>query len=179
VRVADPDGGITDRDFELFVNQTNGPPVIFHQPTNMSITPGTPVTLRVIATGPGQLRYQWQRDGQDLIGRTDATLVIASAAASDRGEYRVKVTNSEGTTTSASAQLNVLEGTRILSIRRTGSTVELTFGTIAKQRYFVEFQDALGTGWTALTSVLGTGGVMTVVDPAAGGSTRFYRVRIQ
>ena len=89
------------------------------------------------------------------------------------------MTNSEGTTTSAPAQLNVLEGTRILSIRRTGSTVELTFGTIPKQRYSVEFQDAVGTGWTGLPSVLGTGGVMTVVDPAAVGSTRFYRLRIQ
>jgi hypothetical protein len=179
VRAADPDGGISVRDFELFVHQTNGPPVIFQQPTNQSVTPGTPVTLRVAATGPGQLTYHWQRDGQDLIGQTNASLNIASAAPSDRGEYRVMVGNAEGTTTSAAAQLNVLEGTRITSIRRIGSTAELTFGTIAKQRYFIEFENVLGTGWTALPSVLGTGGVMTTVDSSAGASARFYRVRIE
>jgi len=179
VRAADPDGGITTRDFELFVQQTNGPPVIFQQPAALSVVPGTPVILRVIATGPG-LTYRWQRDGQSVPGQTNATLNITLAAPADRGEYRVMVINSEGTTTSAPAQLNVLEGTRILGLRRAGSsTVELTFGTIAKQRYFVEFQNILGTAWTALPSVVGTGGVMTIVDPAAGSNSRFYRVRIE
>jgi hypothetical protein len=163
----------------LFVHQTNGPPVIFQQPTNQSVTPGTAVTLRVVATGPGGLSYQWQREGQDLVGKTNASLNIASAAASDRGEYSVRVSNAQGTTTSAPAQLNVLEATRILSIRRTGSTAELTFGTIAQQRYFVEFENAVGTGWTPLPSVVGTGGIMTVTDPSASASTRFYRVRIE
>ena len=180
VRVADPDGESSSRDFEFFVHQTNGPPIIVQQPSGLSVTPGTPVTLRVIATGPGRLTYHWQRDGQDLIGQTNAILNLASAATSDRGEYRVRVTNGEGTVTSAPAQLNVLEGTRILSLRRTGSgTAELTFGTIPKQRYFVEFQNVPGTAWTALPSVVGTGGVMTVIDPAAGSNTRFYRVRIE
>jgi hypothetical protein len=75
--------------------------------------------------------------------------------------------------------LNVLEGTRILSVKRVGGTAEVRFGTIPKQRYFVEFQNSIGTSWTALPEVLGTGNVMTVIDPAAAVSSRFYRVRVE
>jgi uncharacterized repeat protein (TIGR01451 family) len=179
VEVADPQGGIAVRDFQFTVNQTSGPPAIIHQPQSQSVTLGSPVTLQVIATGPGTLIYQWERNGQALTDKTNALLAIAAAAGADRGEYRVVIANAEGSTTSAPAQVQVVEETRILTLRRVGDTVELTFGSVVGQQYFVEFQDSLGTTWSALPAVAGIGNVLTVIDSGATGNSRFYRVRVE
>ena len=179
VDVADAQGGVTTREFELFVHQTNGAPLIIHQPQSQVATVGSLVRLRVIAKGPGNLAYQWQRDNEDLIDQTNATLTIQSAAGSDRGNYRVRVSNSEGAILSDVARLTVLEATRVLSLVRVAETIELTFATIVGQEYFVEFEDSLGAGWTALPAVAGTGGVVSVIDPAPSESSRFYRVRVE
>ena len=179
VEVADADGGITTREFELFVHQTNGAPLILRQPESQVATVGSLVRLRVIAKGPGGLTYQWQRDNQDLSDQTNATLTIPAAAGSDRGEYRVRVSNPEGAILSEPARLLVLESTRILSLVRTGEAVELMFETINGQSYFVEFEDSVGAGWTSLPEVVGAGAIVTVTDPIATGPVRFYRVRVE
>lgn len=179
VQVDDGDGGVTTRQLELTVHQTNGPPVIALQPMSQVVHLGSAFTLRVVATGPGPLLYQWQHDGQDLDGQTNATIAVTSSAGSDRGEYRVIITNGEGSVTSAIAQVAILEGTRILSLTRIVDTVELTFRTVVGQSYFVEFQDSLGPAWTALPAVDGTGGIVTATDPAATGNIRLYRVRVE
>jgi uncharacterized repeat protein (TIGR01451 family) len=178
VEVTDPDGGITVRDFEFTVNQASGPPVILQHPQSQVVMVGSPVTLRVVATGQ-RLTYQWQHDGRDLPDETNAVLTIASATGANRGNYQARVSNVKGSVTSLPAQLRVLETTRILSLTRTGGTVELTFLTIVGQRYFVEFQNSLGAGWTALPEVAGTGEMVTVTDPSPAASSRFYRVRIE
>jgi hypothetical protein len=50
---------------------------------------GTPITLTATATGPALATYQWQRNGIDLTGATNASLVLTSGW----GVYRVRVTN--------------------------------------------------------------------------------------
>ena len=179
VAVEDPDGGVTHREFELVVHPTNGAPLIVRQPEAQALTIGAPLRLRVIAKGPGKLSYQWRRAGVELPNATNAVFDIAAVAGTDRGEYRVRVTNEEGSVLSEAAQVTILETTRILSIRRNEQTVELTFNTISGQRYFVEFQDALDAGWTALPEALGTGDIVTVIDDNATAATRFYRVRVE
>lgn len=179
VEIADPDGGVTTRDFELTVSPTNGAPLIVWQPEDQALTAGSPLRLRVIAKGPGKLRYQWQRDSLELTDQTNSVLAIAAAVGADRGEYRVRITNDEGTVLSDPARVTVLEGTRILSIKRIAETVELTFPTVSVQRYIVEYRDSLDIPWTAFPEVTGTGGILTFTDPAAPGATRFYRVRVE
>ncbi|HKQ40512.1 MAG TPA: immunoglobulin domain-containing protein, partial [Verrucomicrobiae bacterium] len=179
VAVADTNGGVTTREFELTVHPTNGAPLIVRQPEQQTLTLGAPLKLRVIAKGPGPLRYQWQHEGVELLDQTNSIFALAAVAGSDRGDYRVRISNDEGTVLSEPARVNVLEGTRILSIRRIAGTVELTFSTISVQHYVVEYQDSLDAPWTALPELTGTGGIVTVTDPAAAGSKRFYRVRVQ
>ena len=179
VSVADPNGGVTIRDFELTVHPTNGAPIIVRQPQDQSLTVGSPLNLRVIAKGPGRLRYQWQHDTLELPDQTNAVLNIAAVAGIDRGQYRVRISNDEGSILSAAARVAVLEGTRILSIQRLAQTVKLSFGTILGQKYFVEHRDSLDAPWSAFPEVAGTGGIVTFTDPAAPEATRFYRVRIE
>jgi hypothetical protein len=125
------------------------------------------------------LGYQWQKNGQDLTDQTNAVFAIAAAVGADRGEYRVTVANGEGSAISQPADVNVFETTRILSLQRTGSTVEINFGTVVGQQYFVEFQESLGMAWTPLPGVAGTGDVVIVIDSNAAGNSRFYRVRME
>ncbi len=176
VQAADPQGGITSTTFELAVNQTSGLPVIALQPQSQTVTNGSPVTFRVVATGPGTLRYQWQRNGANLSGQTNAAMVIAGAQRADSADYQVVVSNTGGSVTSAAAQLRVYVPAQYLSLVRTGTTARITFTTVTAQVYTVEYTDNLATGrWSLLTTVVGTGGAVTVTDSAATVPARFYR----
>src|SRR5439155_4729664 len=63
LHVQDGDGAIAERSFEVLVDQTNGPPEIAVDPVGGTFAAGIPLQLRVIATGPGPLKYRWQRNG--------------------------------------------------------------------------------------------------------------------
>jgi len=83
-------------------------PMIVAQPVATSANAGDAVTLSVGAIGvPSALTYQWRKDGVDLPGATGTSYVLASAAGHDRGTYTVAVTNTAGTTLSASVALTV------------------------------------------------------------------------
>ncbi len=82
-------------------------------PQGQTVLEGASVNLRVSATANGTLSYQWKKDGQDLSGKTTATLGFGAVALSDAGSYTVVVTNTlNGTTataTSSAATLTVNE----------------------------------------------------------------------
>ena len=76
------------------------------QPVSQTSCPGTSVTLTVTVSGDTP-SYQWQKDGQDLVGETSATLTIASVTAKDAGSYTCVVTNACSNVTSSPAVLTV------------------------------------------------------------------------
>jgi alpha-tubulin suppressor-like RCC1 family protein len=82
-------------------------PVINTQPASLSVTTGTGASFTVAATGEGTLTYQWRKNGAAITGATSATYSIATTTAGDAANYTVDVTNSWGTTTSATAALTV------------------------------------------------------------------------
>ena len=87
----------------------SGPVVIQEQPVAaVSVRVGSNVTFRAVASGFGTLNYQWQLDGTNLAGATIPSLTISNVQISDEGLYRVLVSNSYGTVTSAVATLSVL-----------------------------------------------------------------------
>jgi hypothetical protein len=45
------------------------------------------------------------------------------------------------------------------------------------KKHQMEFRVAGLTAWTALPLVAGNASILTLTDPAAGGTQRFYRVR--
>jgi hypothetical protein len=87
-------------------------PTINTQPTNATVCAGSNASFFVFATG-GTLSYQWQVDQgtgfSDISGATNFSYTASSVTSGMSGYvYRVKVTNTSGTTTSNSATLTVL-----------------------------------------------------------------------
>ena len=84
------------------------PPVIVTQPISRSVFAGATVTFSVAASGEPPLRYQWQKNGADVPGETNASLVLSSVNAASQGSYRARVENIVGATVTVAAQLVLL-----------------------------------------------------------------------
>lgn len=87
--------------------QTPTKPVITQGPTGRTIYPGGLLDLTVAATG-GQLQYQWQQGGSNLLGATSSSYVVSSAGASNAGVYQVTVSNSLGVVPAGPVTVNVI-----------------------------------------------------------------------
>ncbi len=180
VTVTDAGGSSASDTFVVTVRQVIHPPVIVTDPSGQTVVAGATVLLRVTALGTAPLAYLWQREGVDVPGGTNATLMLAGVTAANAGSYRVRVSNAAGSATSAAAQLRVLVSPFITSIRRIGPAIEISFTTEAGLVYAVEFKDAADSVlWMALPGVTGRGGIVTVVDPSGPRPHRIYRVRVE
>jgi hypothetical protein len=93
-------------------------PRFLTQPVGGDAVQGETVTLSVWADGSSPLAYQWQRNGEDIPGATEATLVLTAIGAAQAGEYRVLVSNNAGTALSDIAAIDVFE--RIPGLFNTG-----------------------------------------------------------
>lgn len=94
------------------------------------------------------------------------------------GPQLVTVTATAGGLQSGSRQLDVLddEAPPRLSIMRSGTTVTVTWTTLAGTAYVLEGTDALNGGWTNLSgTVTATGSSLAVTNPLPAGQG-FYRV---
>ena len=78
------------------------------QPASQTVTAGQPVTFSVTATGTAPFTYQWQKNNSNISGATSSTYTLSATVSGDNGAtFRVIVTNSAGSATSASATLTV------------------------------------------------------------------------
>jgi len=84
------------------------PPAITTPPSGLSATLGGSLVLRVTATGLPAPTYQWYRDGDALAGATSGELRLRNLTEADAGAYTVRVSNSAGSITSASAMVAVV-----------------------------------------------------------------------
>jgi uncharacterized membrane protein YdfJ with MMPL/SSD domain len=81
------------------------------------------------ATGSGPIAFQWQFDGTNLPGATNATLILSNITPAQAGKYSVVVSNSFGTTQSSNVLLSVAASVEALPASQTvfvGSTVSLS-----------------------------------------------------
>src|SRR5690606_4229406 len=72
------------------------PPAISTHPQPQIVAAGATATFSVTVSGTAPFQYQWQKNGLDLPGMNNATLVISGAETSDEGDYSVVVSNSAG-----------------------------------------------------------------------------------
>lgn len=83
-------------------------PVISTAPANRSVALGQTASFTVMATGTPAPTYQWQMNGSDIAGATSASYTTPAATGADSGAaFRVVVSNSAGSVTSAAATLTV------------------------------------------------------------------------
>lgn len=126
--------------FLAAVNAGFGQPTITNQPQPQIVAVGSNATFTVGATGTGSLSYQWQKftddEWPDLLGRTEANLVLTNVKTSDAGDYRVAVTDDTGTRNSDAARLTVMVPPGITSItNHTGAVVGV--GATVKLQVYV------------------------------------------
>jgi len=113
------------------------------------------VTITIIPNQAGQLtnRMGVFGSGQDLAPDNNAATVV--------------------TTTSQMA------GIRIVSITHTGATASISFTTQSGLFYTLEYKNSVDApSWSALHTVAGMSGTMTIHDTSATGPGRIYRVRV-
>src|SRR5690348_6904221 len=69
---------------------------------------GSTTSFSINATGTAPLWFQWQFNGQDLLGQTNKTLTITNTSPADEGDYQVLVTNLAGSVSTDLARLYVV-----------------------------------------------------------------------
>ncbi len=91
-----------------FTGSVSAPPVFAAQPTNLALLEGRPATFRVLVSDPAPVRYQWQQNGANIAGATNAAYTLQAVATNLNGaQFRCAVSNAVGSTTSAAATLSV------------------------------------------------------------------------
>ncbi len=81
----------------------NGSPALTVQPATQTTTKGATVRLHARAAGVQPMSYQWQLNGTDLSGATNASLTLANLQGKDTGGYRMVAFNALGSAVSATA----------------------------------------------------------------------------
>ncbi len=83
-------------------------PAFASQPTDQTVLTGGTATFSVIMSGTSPMIYQWSFNGTNVLGATNATLILVNVQLADSGNYAVLVTNRAGSTNSANATLTVV-----------------------------------------------------------------------
>jgi alpha-tubulin suppressor-like RCC1 family protein len=88
----------------------DGSPRITIDPYSRPVPAGSNSTLTAFAVGAPPLTYQWQFNGTNLEGATNANFMLPSASTASVGGYRCIVANTSGSVTSAVANISVVFG---------------------------------------------------------------------
>ena len=86
-------------------------PVIINSPASCSALNGGSVSLSVTVASLAAPTYQWQHNGVNLSGATNATLNLTGLTTNQAGGYRVLVCNGAGCALSPAGTLNVISPT--------------------------------------------------------------------
>src|SRR5690606_9755663 len=115
--------------------QSERTPWISRHPQPQTVAEGDTVDFTVDAEGEHPLEYQWQFNGEDLPGATNAILTLSAAAARHSGNYAVRVRHATAdsliTVTSRAADL-VVNNDRIF------------YGVLRREMYFDITEKSLG-----------------------------------
>jgi uncharacterized delta-60 repeat protein len=105
LRVSNSLGSATSQSMVL------SPPTILVQPLPQAVQQGEDAAFSVTATNLLPLSFQWQLEGTNVFGATNATLTLSGVGSEQAGRYTAIVSDSVGSVTSAAASLTVLPPT--------------------------------------------------------------------
>ncbi len=112
VRVSNAVDSVTSQAATLTVVSPQSAPVITTQPASVVAPVGCNASFAVAATGNGPISYQWQRNGNNIPAAIEASYTLNAVSAADNGaQFRVVVSNSQGSVVSGYAMLTVSTGT--------------------------------------------------------------------
>ena len=136
-------------------------PFIYAPPVSKAVLSNTLVTLSVLASGSGPLRYQWFQNNLAIINATAPTLKLPAFGRTNEGLYSVRVTDDNGSTTSDPAKIELLFRTALLSVP--GETVAVEGDNV--------FLFARGSGTRPLTFTWRRSGALLFTDVSTIGSS--------
>lgn len=122
------------------------PPLILVQPVSQTARQGLRVAFTVVASGSGQLQYQWMKNGVNLTGQQSATFQIDGVASVDAGDYSVAISNSSGTTVSVAARL-IVNSSDAPAIEIQPANQTVAAGTTVSFRVTAQGSGALSYQW--------------------------------
>jgi hypothetical protein len=91
------------------------PPVITQQPLSQTLAVGSELRLSVEATGDDPISYRWQFNNFNIPGASSKEFIIPNAQIEDSGNYKVVVSNPEGSLASEIAVVTVSQAPVITS----------------------------------------------------------------
>jgi hypothetical protein len=137
-------------------------PSITVQPSSQTVIAGQTATFSVTSSGAAPLSYQWSKNGTAIIGATSSSYTTPNETASDTGaQFKVEVSNSGGSLTSASAILTVnatspgrlTAGASSLNFHNvnvgSGSVLSLRFSNTGSSNITVSNVSISGAGYNA------------------------------
>jgi len=157
-------------------------PEFQRQPDALERIEGEAAVFSVDVLGKTPLTYQWQHAGTNVPGQTGPQLRIATIRKADEGAYRVVVRNAYGQTNSATANLVVLPGPKIVtgpvgSNPEPGSTVTLRVEAVGSPPLSYQWFVAKAAGGSA-TAVAGATGSALVIENISTDQAGNYTVRV-
>jgi len=168
-----------------------GPAVVpagfYSQPESTNAFAGQSVILSATVTGSTPYDYQWQLNGTNLVGATNAILTISDLQNGNAGGYSLVVNNGGNPVTSTTAQLTVVAlpqftGSTNLGI---GQGFQLSFTGPAGYSYSIWTSTSLASApiksnWSRLVSgYTFSGGTDTYTDSNGGNASgQFYIITV-
>jgi hypothetical protein len=151
-----------------------GWPQIITQPQNVVTTDGGSVTFQVQAVSVLPLHYQWQFNGVNLVGQTNATLIVSGVDATKAGPYGVVVSTDVRRVRSQPAWLGVVPA---IHVERTGAQVKLSW-PMSGADYWLEETTGLAQPFRAAFENIVTNQVTGRLEAALNpsGQTRCFRL---
>ena len=138
------------------------PPYITLAPVDQVAFLGSDPTLSATALGTPPLNYQWQLNGTNVDGATNASLALTNAQFTNEGNYTLVVSNAFGVTNTSAAYLNVVDFPEALN------ATNLTWGSGGDKPWYPE-TGTTHDGIAALQSGAITGSQQSTVQTTVNG----------